>query len=548
MKLARTFLLALCILPSVVNAQSDYTYWFEKSGVNVSYQWSCNSCDDRRLWLKFENTNSYEITWAHDGVVWKINGQQVGGEIGASWRLKAYATSQGGYSGLVFYPPQQHKNDPGLTMSFKNFRIESGLESVSMSSTTQSSALADQQREQQKQQQEQQAKQLEEQRKVERQSQLDRLNAANEKTGEAWQNAFTTLGDVFDVIIQNSFRNSIERENQKRYAAFTKLNELVDTKNGKLSDCNYCSGHGYNSCSSCSASGKITCTGCFGKGTSLCTLCYGTGKFAGATCGSCGGKGNFECTICKGSGKSYCTSCSATGKAFCYNCNGTGQKFEEDLNARLAPAQESYSKAETYSPTTVAAQPVKKSTGMYPDLTSVWDLVGTGTDIFYDECVKCTAVTADDYRIKGWCYATGLKDHQAALLEYNKGLKIDPEHRFLYSYRSSAYSQLGRHEEALADANKELQLSGGEQSYDYTSRMEVRYYAGDYRGSIEDADKALSMKGPEYMYYIFYIWKGKALAKLGDRKNAKRNFSKAQELEPGADKEVLEAKKEVGLD
>lgn len=171
-----------------------------------------------------------------------------------------------------------------------------------------------------------------------REQQMERINEANRRTGEAWQSAFSTLGDIMDMIMQNSFRNSIQRENNQRREEFTRLQEQVSSKTGTLSNCTYCYGQGYNSCSSCSGSGKKTCMGCFGKGRTNCTLCYGTGTYLGNTCSACGGRGGSDCMICKGSGNSYCTSCHATGKEFCTYCSGTGQKFKESYTTYQAPA------------------------------------------------------------------------------------------------------------------------------------------------------------------------------------------------------------------
>lgn len=187
---------------------------------------------------------------------------------------------------------------------------------------------AERQQEEERRKQEQQEntrRQLE----AQRQQQLERINEANRRSGELNQTLFSTLGNVADLIMQNMFRKSIQGENQQRQGQFDRLQQLVSTRNGTLTNCTHCYGQGYTSCDGCSGGGTKSCTACFGRGTSSCTLCAGTGYFLSRTCGSCGGKGSFQCAICKGSGNSYCTDCHATGKEFCYYCTGTGQVFEE---------------------------------------------------------------------------------------------------------------------------------------------------------------------------------------------------------------------------
>lgn len=166
-----------------------------------------------------------------------------------------------------------------------------------------------------------------------RQEFKDQLNSANQQTSAAWQTVNESLANVFDALLQNSFRNSIQSENQRRNEAFSALENDIDSKTGTLENCVHCNGEGYNSCSTCTGSGKKTCLGCFGKGNTNCTLCYGTGKFLNNTCTSCNGKGSQPCATCKSTGMSYCTDCHATGKDFCDYCTGTGKRFREHLTS-----------------------------------------------------------------------------------------------------------------------------------------------------------------------------------------------------------------------
>ena len=192
------------------------------------------------------------------------------------------------------------------------------------------------QQEQQRQEQERTAQEEEQRRKQQefedkRKILNDRLNEANQRTAAAWDNFNEGLSNIFDMVMQNMFRNSLQRENQQRQDKFENLQELVSTKNGTLKNCTHCYGQGYNTCGSCNGSGKKTCMSCFGKGKSNCNLCYGTGKYFGNTCSGCGGAGSKECMLCKSSGSTYCTDCHATGKEFCTYCSGTGQKFDQEF-------------------------------------------------------------------------------------------------------------------------------------------------------------------------------------------------------------------------
>jgi hypothetical protein len=224
-------------------------------------------------------------------------------------------------------PPKNGRAEPGAGQNSSFHRNNNDS-----SEPEQDQQIRQQKAEESRQYEEQRTRQAENERV--RRQQIASLNQANEKTGEAWQNVMGGLGSMTDMIMQNMFNNSIQNDNRSRIARFNELQDLVNTKQGTLSNCTNCYGRGYTSCGSCNSSGKKTCIACFGKGNSNCTLCFGTGSFAGSTCGSCGGKGSFQCAICKGSGASYCTDCHATGKSFCTYCRGTGQEFREDYTAR----------------------------------------------------------------------------------------------------------------------------------------------------------------------------------------------------------------------
>ena len=102
------------------------------------------------------------------------------------------------------------------------------------------------------------------------------------------------------------------------------------------SNCNSCSGYGYQSCIRCSGQGTYTCFNCDGNGgrweactqsscnngtvtmpdgsTETCLNCSGNGKVWHScfnplcsngivSCNFCGGDGSLMCPTCKGSGK-----------------------------------------------------------------------------------------------------------------------------------------------------------------------------------------------------------------------------------------------------
>jgi hypothetical protein len=268
----RVLILVILLWPSLTYSQSDYTFWFEKAGVKIYYKWSCSNCYDRHIRVKMENTNSYEITWKHDGIVWKSNGQQVGSEIGASWFLKPYASAAGDYSGNFLYPPQGYKNDPQLTMHFTNFRVENTNQQAlnnssiqnngnnSVQSQTNYSANQNNQEEQQLQQEEQRKRQEEELRKQEeliRQEREAETNTLNQQTQTYLQNSndpnkgkieqtmnltFAQLNNSYllqkglgnqDQLLQQ--RTQIEQmQNSVRQEAYTEIGNGISTLVGTL--------------------------------------------------------------------------------------------------------------------------------------------------------------------------------------------------------------------------------------------------------------------------------------------------------------------------
>lgn len=119
----------MLLMPSLLQAQSDYAFWFDRNGVNVYYKWSCGSCDDRHIRVKIENSNSFQIKWAYDRAVWLVNGQEVGDEVGASWWIKAHGSAAGDFQGQYYYPPKGYEKDNRLTFNFINFKITNGNDS-----------------------------------------------------------------------------------------------------------------------------------------------------------------------------------------------------------------------------------------------------------------------------------------------------------------------------------------------------------------------------------------------------------------------------------
>jgi tetratricopeptide (TPR) repeat protein len=85
-------------------------------------------------------------------------------------------------------------------------------------------------------------------------------------------------------------------------------------------------------------------------------------------------------------------------------------------------------------------------------------------------------------------------DPEAALLDLDEAVRLDPDDAEFYQERSSVLAGLGRHREALADALEAVRLAPDEPD-SYRVRGVALFGVGDYAGAIEDFTTVIDAGG-----------------------------------------------------
>jgi len=80
--------------------------------------------------------------------------------------------------------------------------------------------------------------------------------------------------------------------------------------------------------------------------------------------------------------------------------------------------------------------------------------------------------------------ALAKNDTEGAIKHYSKAIELDPANQVMYSNRSAAYTKVKKYNEAVADADKAIQLSPG-WSRGYSRKGTALCYKGDYEKARE---------------------------------------------------------------
>ena len=109
----------------------------------------------------------------------------------------------------------------------------------------------------------------------------------------------------------------------------------------------------------------------------------------------------------------------------------------------------------------------------------------------YSKAIKANPQYRDAYYNRASCEAA-LKDYEAAFADYTKTIEIDPKYAKAYFGRANVYINQDKHQEALPDLDKTIEL-------DYklpnalTTRGQIKGEAGDRRGACMDFARARSI-------------------------------------------------------
>ena len=118
------------------------------------------------------------------------------------------------------------------------------------------------------------------------------------------------------------------------------------------------------------------------------------------------------------------------------------------------------------------------------------------------------------------------RDYAGALANFNKVIKLKPEYAFAYTNRSAVKVGLKDYKGALEDSSKGIELDSKD-VYAYFNRALSKSKLKDYIGAIADYTKAIENNSD---FSVAYYNRGKVYLLIGDKKMAKRSFSKAKHL------------------
>ena len=140
----------------------------------------------------------------------------------------------------------------------------------------------------------------------------------------------------------------------------------------------------------------------------------------------------------------------------------------------------------------------------------------------YRENVRYTKLSAAEYAERAYdAYQTD--KHEKAIADYDKAIELDPNDSSHYYFRAQARVELKQYKEAIADYDKVIELESND-PYNYVSRAQVRVKLGQYEEAIADYSKALHREqNNAYTYYM----RAQARIQMTEFKSAQKDLELA---------------------
>lgn len=135
------------------------------------------------------------------------------------------------------------------------------------------------------------------------------------------------------------------------------------------------------------------------------------------------------------------------------------------------------------------------------------------------------AETAEEATGKGVDHARN-GNYDAAIIEFNRAIEIDPGYGYAYAYRGQSYANKSDYDQAIADFTRsmELNLNPIFSSSVYCDRADAYYAKGDLDHAISDYTKFLEVYTS---FFDGYYKRGNAYAEKGDYDRAIADYNKA---------------------
>jgi tetratricopeptide (TPR) repeat protein len=161
--------------------------------------------------------------------------------------------------------------------------------------------------------------------------------------------------------------------------------------------------------------------------------------------------------------------------------------------------------------------------GMYR--TNMGDFENALAD--YNEIIRLWPERGDGYRERGLFYYWQ-KQYTLAITDFDKALELDPSDSACRASKAQALLRLGKTVEASAVADAGLRI-GTDRSRFLAVRGEIAYEQGKFAETVDDLTEAVKLATYEYPGY--YLYRGQAYERLGQKALATADYKAAAGLE-----------------
>jgi tetratricopeptide (TPR) repeat protein len=149
---------------------------------------------------------------------------------------------------------------------------------------------------------------------------------------------------------------------------------------------------------------------------------------------------------------------------------------------------------------------------------------------FFTQAIARTPRNALCYNNRAVYYGNELKDHDAALKDFNKAIELYPAYMVAIANRGVTHENLGQKDEAIGDLQKALAINPNSPKPDFIIRIaNLRYLLNDFTGSIADYNRLLAM---DKLYPRIYSKRAGSEAMIGRAEEAVVDADKALSLDP----------------
>jgi tetratricopeptide (TPR) repeat protein len=150
---------------------------------------------------------------------------------------------------------------------------------------------------------------------------------------------------------------------------------------------------------------------------------------------------------------------------------------------------------------------------------------------FYDNILAKYPKAVFAYSNRAAARISEQQDPAAAVRDCDAAIALDAGYAEAYFNRGTAEMLLRKFPEALADANKSIELNGTRRQY-FQLRAAARLTVGDAKGALADSTRAIALDPQASDIAKTYLGRGVARISLDDAKGASADFTKAIELDP----------------